>query len=167
MSVATRPHRLSRASLSSYPNLQLIELAWDATDTSSEIQTSRLIELASSEDSCIRFWAVRGLALRGEVEALLPMMMDQNPSVAIAACDGVLQAGDSAHSSSAVDQLLELANVKKTGHYDAVAALNVIDTRADLNETQLARLGALPRKLAEPPTRVGKYVGRLLDHILQ
>jgi arylsulfatase A-like enzyme len=149
----------------SYPIQELTELAWQATDTSSEIQSNELINLAGNEDSRIRFWAVRGLALRGNVDALVSKMEDPNPSVAIAACDGILMADNHSLATAAVDRLLQLANVEKTGHYAAVAALNVIDMRAEMNEDQLERLRQLPRKLENPPTRVGKYVGRLLDHI--
>ncbi|MFK7735003.1 MAG: sulfatase-like hydrolase/transferase [Pirellulaceae bacterium] len=151
----------------SYPIQELTELAWEATDTSSELKINDLIAFSNSEDSRIRFWAVRGLALRGNVEALVSKMEDPNPSVAIAACDGVLLAEKDAYTNSATDRLLQLANVERTGHYEAVAALNVIDIRADLDADQRTRLAELPRKLEKPPTRVGKYVGRLLDHILR
>ena len=65
----------------------------------------------------------------------------------------------------ATDRLIELANVERWGHFVAVAALNVLDTRATLNDEDRSRISKLPRQLRKPPPRVGKYVGRLLDKL--
>jgi uncharacterized sulfatase len=148
-----------------YPVESLVKLAMAATDTNSDLGPRRLRSLAKHEDSLTRYWAVRGLALRGDVEALAQSINDENPSVAVAACDGLLLADDNPHQQPAVDRLVELANVENRGHFVAVAALNVLDTRAEMTKTLKSQLAALPRSLPKPPPRVGKYVGRLLDKI--
>jgi len=150
-----------------YPVAKLLRIALAATDTASGISVDELSRLADDSDSRMRFWAVRGLALRGQTKRLSKHIDDSNPSVAIAACDGVLLAGDSDHGDPATARLVELANVERVGHFAAVAALNVLDMRAEVTPDLRQRLGQLPRSVANPPPRVGKYVGRLLDKLVQ
>ncbi|TWT52900.1 Choline-sulfatase [Rubripirellula amarantea] len=143
---------------------RLVNAAWDAT--SGDLSANSLLELASDEQPVFRFWGARGLALKGETASLLPLMQDDSPSVAVAACDGILSSGQKEMHQQASDRLLELANVKDYGHYVATAALNVIDMRVPKSESVKARLAELPRSF-DPPERVGGYVGRLLDHMAQ
>ena len=146
-----------------YPVQKIARLAWDATGSMSALEPSRLFGMLSDEDSLVRYWAVRGLALRGNSTLLESAINDSNPSVAIAACDGILLANDKARTQQAISRLVELANVEKTSHYAAVAALNVLDMRAELSDSLKNELRKLPRQQQKPPARVGKYVGRLLD----
>ncbi|MEO1529617.1 MAG: sulfatase-like hydrolase/transferase [Planctomycetota bacterium] len=143
-----------------------VRLAMSATDVESDLKPRQLVRLSANEDSVIRFWAVRGLALRGEVDALMKLTEDANASVAIAACDGVLaSSADDTAKRSVTQRLIELSDVEAVGHFAAVAALNVLDTRAELNAEDRKRISELPRQLRKPPPRVGKYVGRLLDKL--
>ena len=74
-------------------------------------------------------------------------------------------AGDKSQVDAAKTRLIELANVEKVGHFAAVAALNALDLNADLDEQTRAAIRGLPRQVEQPPARVGKYVGRLVDHM--
>ena len=141
---------------------RLVDVAWAATDET--MSTESLIDMADSEEAIYRYWAARGLSLEGQVASLNQLMADESPSVAIAACDGLLVSGTQSQRGLATTRLVELANVKLHGHFSAVAALNVLDTRADKNESLKAELKELPRQ-ANPSPRVGGYVGRLLDHM--
>ncbi len=129
----------------------------------------QLIEWTGDSESGIRFWAVRGLAIRASESqqrdaALRDSMSDKSPSVAIAACDGLL---DSAWRTEAVEQLIALADVEKSGNFAAIAALNVLDMNADLNAAEKATIAKLPRKVAKPPARMGGYVPKLISHATQ
>ena len=61
-------------------------------------------------------------------------------------------------------RLLELADVEEYGHFSAIAALNVIDMNVRLSQSHQEKLKQLPRSIKNPPPRIGKYVGKLLDH---
>ena len=62
--------------------------------------------------------------------------------------------------------LLDLADVGKHGLYVALAALNALDHVDDRVAFQSARVSSLPRQSAAVPSRMGNYVGRLLDKIV-
>ena len=150
---------------------RVADIAFDAIDPAGKLDAGELAELAKDKDSAVRFWAVRGLAIRGgepTVEtALLEAANDRSPSVAIAACDGLLKSEDKSIRQRASKRLLELANVEKVGHFAAIAAMNVLDMNAELDAETKAALKSLPRQVAKPPARVGKYVGKLIDHALK
>jgi uncharacterized sulfatase len=67
----------------------------------------------------------------------------------------------------AVDRLLRLADVEAAGHFAAIEAMNVIDMNVELDAKTKTRLAELPRQVKKPPVRVGKYVGKLLDHAVK
>lgn len=147
-------------------------IAFDAMDKEHGLSTGELARLSMDADSVTRFWAVRGLAIRGSGDseirqALLHASNDDSPSVAIAACDGLLACSDSKVRRRATDRLIELANVEEVGHFAAIAALNVLDMNAQLDANTKALLSKLPRQVRKPPARVGKYVGKLIDHAIK
>jgi uncharacterized sulfatase len=151
---------------------RLASVAFDAMDPRSGLSVKELIELSKDQESGIRFWAVRGLSIRpadsgDRDQALASAMSDVSPSVAIAACDGLLQCQNESLRGEAVDRLLELANVEAVGHFAAIAAMNVIDMNLELDADTRAGLAELPRQAKKTPARVGKYVGKLIDHAIQ
>ncbi len=143
-----------------------IRLSFDSLE--GDTKPGHLQELAKTGDSVERFWAIRGLALKTpnaeNLSSVFQLINDESPSVAIAACDATITHGSKDQINMATDRLIELANVESTGHFAAIAALNVIDMNSTLSNEQLEKLKQLPRSLATPPTRVGKYVGKLIDH---
>ena len=150
---------------------RMAKLSFEALDPNSGLTTDELIKLSSDPQSGVRFWAVRGLAIRpvdASVQAALQTAADdESPSVAIAACDGLLRSTDTASREDAVVRLIELANVENSGHFAAIAAMNVLDMNAELSSEDKSKIKALPRELKRPPARVGKYVGKLIEHAVQ
>ena len=147
-----------------------VELSFETTNYQSDTTIDQLASTAQAESALLRFWAVRGLALRASrnaraVELLAASLSDQSPSVAAAAADGLLRHGSKAQQQAGEARLLQLANVENVGHFAAVAALNILDDQAEKDETLRQQLKSLPRQLPKPPPRVGKYVGRLLEHV--
>jgi uncharacterized sulfatase len=147
---------------------RLAKLSFAALDPDGGMSTEPLAKMSSDSQSGVRFWAARGLAIRmpdaQAEEALQRATSDESPSVAIAACDGLLRSNDAAIRQQAIDRLIELANVEKVGHFAAIAAMNVLDMNAKLDEADKARLAKLPRAVKRPPPRVGQYVGKLIEH---
>ncbi|TWU54421.1 Arylsulfatase [Rubripirellula tenax] len=145
----------------------LVPLAFDALDIEGGLPTEKLVSLAADEDSIVRWWAVRGLSLRPSSpdrnSALVKAMADESPSVAIAACDGLVASPD--HREIVIERLTQLSDVNKFGSYAPIAALNVLDMNAHLDADEKSRLVELPRKTKLSPKRGGEYVGRLLDDL--
>ena len=143
-----------------------IELSFKSLDGTLRLED--LNKLTRSADSVERFWAVRGLALSEfntqDNVRLINAIRDPSPSVAIAACEGLLRTGNKAHIEMATLRLLELADVEEYGHFSAIAALNIIDMNVRLSQSHQEKLKQLPRSIKNPPPRIGKYVGKLLDH---
>lgn len=141
-------------------------LAFKAMDTEAA-SVDELVGLAKSDDSTVRWWAVRGLAIRpsGDTRdsALVTALKDDSPSVAVAAADGLLSV--KSRRDAAVERLTELADASKHGHFVAVAALNALDMNAALTDSERAMVAKLPRKTDNAPVRADGYVGRLLDDI--
>ena len=157
---------------------RLSEVAFRSMDPNKGYSTEELVKLSSDPHSGIRFWAVRGLATRSNIDplnsglnwstkrdkALLTASNDESPSVAIAACDGLLSCENISTQRHAVERLIELADVNRHGHFAAVAALNVLDMNARLTESEIKQISELTRQAKQPPIRLGKYVGKLIDH---
>ena len=148
---------------------RLSELAFRSMDQSNGYSTEELVNLSSDPHSGIRFWAVRGLAVRPATDTkrnktLITASSDESPSVAIAACDGLLANESRSTQRKAIERLIELADVNRHGHFAAVAALNALDMNADLSASERKRLASLSRQAKKPPIRLGKYVGKLIDH---
>lgn len=150
---------------------RLSDVAFRSMDPTDGYSTQELIKLSADPYSGIRFWAVRGLATRSNRDtkrnkALMTASNDVSPSVAIAACDGLLSDESISTQRKAVERLIELADVNRQGHFAAVAALNVLDMNASLTEAEIRQISELTREAKQPPVRLGKYVGKLIDHAI-
>ncbi len=141
----------------------LADAAWDAIDD--KVDSQSLVKLSQHRQGVVRFWAARGLALRQATEQLAPMMDDESPSVAIAACEGLVMSDDETLKASAEERLVEFANADHYGHFAAIAALNVIDMRVSISESLRQKLANLPGASREP-IRVKGYSDHLLKHAL-
>lgn len=144
---------------------KLTKIAFAAMDVENGSTIEELRTLVTDQDPVCRWWAVRGLAIRpiGMLRdlALRDAMNDPSPSVAIAACDGLLKSP--ALRSGAGKRLIELADAESVGHFAAVAALNALDMNTILSDEEKAAISKLPSKTAESPIRADGYVGRLLE----
>ena len=72
---------LEYATSSDYAVKRLTELALAATDVDSKLTNEELTRLTADEDSLVRFWATRGLSLRGQSNELASLISDTNGSV--------------------------------------------------------------------------------------
>jgi uncharacterized sulfatase len=148
---------------------RLSDVAFRSMAQSNGYSTQELVKLSTDPHSGIRFWAVRGLSTRpandsDRNKALIAASNDVSPSVAIAACDGLLSAESSSTRQKAVERLIKLADVNRHDHFAAVAALNILDMNAELSAGDKEQLEGLARQTKKPPARLGKYVGKLIDH---
>ncbi len=146
---------------------RVASLALTAMDVENGDSVTDLIAIASDEDPVVRWWAIRGLAIREPGDdrdsALVRAMNDESPSVAIAACDGLLKSAT--HRDQAVERLTQLANAKNHGAFAPIAALNSLDMNANLTADERSQISELPRQAKPSPRRGGEYVGRLLDDL--
>ena len=148
---------------------RLSDVAFRSMAQSNGYSTQELVKLSTDPHSGIRFWAVRGLTTRpandsDRNKALIAASNDVSPSVAIAACDGLLSAESRSTRQKAVERLIKLADVNRHDHFAAVAALNILDMNAELSAGDKEQLEGLARQTKKPPARLGKYVGKLIDH---
>ncbi len=118
---------------------RMAKLSFEALDPNSGLSTDELIKLSSDpaerqfDSGQCEDWrfdpSTRACRRHCKLAA-----DDQSPSVAIAACDGLLRSTDTASREDAVVRLIELANVENSGHFAAIAAMNVLDMNAKLSE---------------------------------
>lgn len=155
------------------PLERIAEAAWLATSSRTE-NLPQVIEASQHPDPTVQFWGVRGLTLRATGpehadairKALLECLESESPSVQVAACEGLLALDDPKVATTALERLLQLADVTREGDFVAVAALGVLDVHAaKLSGEQWGQIEQLPREPEQPPVRAGGYVGRLLDHL--
>ncbi len=151
---------------------RLASVAFDAMDVDNGLSVKELAKLSKDGRPGIRYWAVRGLAIRPSDNgirdaSLLRSHSSGLPSISIAASDGLLTSDRESARREGVDRLVELANVENAGHFAAIEALNVLDMNAELDHGAKQAINDLPRQVNKPPARVGKYVGKLIDHALK
>ncbi|HWB04407.1 MAG TPA: HEAT repeat domain-containing protein [Verrucomicrobiales bacterium] len=125
-----------------------------------------------ASDSAIRWWAVMGHLMHGKdavtaaADRLNARLKDENVSVRIAAAETLAKCGRESDLPAALDLLLAAADLRETGYFDAVRALNALDDlREQLSPAQKDRLAALPRTGPRQSQRTCDYVQRLLEHI--
>lgn len=122
-------------------------------------------------DSGVRYWAVLGLQMRGELmvnEArtdLTKLLVDESPSVKIAAAEALGKFGSDADLPRVLPLLGQLANWKNNDVFTVMAALNAIGAldqkAAPLKET----INALPDDGPAPHARYKEYPPRLLEEL--
>ncbi|HWB04258.1 MAG TPA: sulfatase-like hydrolase/transferase [Verrucomicrobiales bacterium] len=131
-----------------------------------------LRDALKASDSAIRWWAVMGHLMHGKdavtaaADRLNARLKDENVSVRIAAAETLAKCGRESDQPAALDLLLSAADLRETGYFDAVRALNALDDlREQLSPAQKDRLAALPRTCPAQNQRTSDYAQRLLEHI--
>ncbi len=119
-----------------------------------------------------RAWsAVTRIARQGGLpDATTAAPPDSSRSDRIDRAEAALLRGDAASADDARATLLAGADLEQSSLYLAVRALNAIDATdaiARWPDWDVDRLRALPRTHDDIPGRLGNYVPRLLDHILE
>lgn len=166
-----------------FPMEKLVDVAWDVTENWAVANASTvdgLVQLAGSEQAAVRYWAARGLKLaldsHGTVldqttlvsarTTLQELLDDDSPTVRVAAANGLLVSNDDSARQDAMEELLQLADVRQQSHFVAAEALNIIDDRRELlDESLTTSLRSLPMRSDEPPRRASGYVERLLTYL--
>lgn len=161
----------------------LVSAAWEASDAWRDCDdhvVANMTQLCSSDDSGVRYWGARGLALGLEAHrdalsantiaaatgTLSDMLADPNPSVRLAAADGLIQAADESARTAAANELMRLANLPNDGYYVGIAALNVIDVHRDtVRDASSSSFEGLRHHRDKPPHRGGDYIDRLLQSL--
>ncbi|TWT66549.1 sulfatase-like hydrolase/transferase [Allorhodopirellula solitaria] len=163
----------------------LLSAAWDASDAwraCDDDVIAKMTELCSSEDSGVRFWGTRGLALgleahrdalssqaaTGATQTLADLLEDSNPSVRLAAADGLIQVDNEQLQAAAATELMRLSDLPSEGYYVGIAALNVVDVHRDVVQDATGQsLDSIDGKHDNAPKRGGDYVQRLLETLGQ
>lgn len=138
-----------------------------------EREVPRLLRAAADPEAAVRWWAALGLLVRGK-EAVLAgtdvlgrMLEDPNPSVRIMAAEALATHGTGEAEVRARQCLLRLADARHSDYFDAVAALNAVDSmRGGFLAQHRAGLASLPRQVPGVEPRVKALIDRLLASIL-
>lgn len=135
--------------------------------------SSQVGDWLEHNDPAIRTWSAIGLSQTTEenlapwMDVLRTKLADEVPSVRIAAAETLAHHGSWKDARLARDILIEFADLKHSGLYDAMAALNALDALDELSSDDIKRIGKLPRKDAKVPKRLANYVPRLIEHLLE
>lgn len=130
-----------------------------------------LVNLLVHDDSAVRYWAATGLLIQGEAgfaagrDALLEALADPSGSVAVVAAEALGHHGESEDREKALTLLLEKGNQETGNTYEAILALNALDSLGAAADPVREAILALPRKPGHPAPRADGYVGNLLDHL--
>ncbi len=122
----------------------------------------------------VRYWGVmglhihpRGLSTTQLIEALRPALVDESPSVRIAAAGAIGLSGSKEDVAESLEVLLAEADVTRSSLPAAIEALNAIAAYGpEAVKPVEARLKALPQKSPEVDKRLSEYVPRLLEATL-
>jgi uncharacterized sulfatase len=135
--------------LKAYPAKRVILTAAFATDKVLEPLRISPKEM-KDPDPGIRYWATTAALVHGKqgVEqlgrALRDALRDESPSVRVAAAEALGRFGSDADSRDALAVLVDLADVKRSGIYVSVAALNALDALDRRALPAKDRIAALP-----------------------
>lgn len=155
-----------------YPLERIMATAELASSADRDSGVKRLELSLRDDDSAVRYWAALGFLIRGEsavkdrLEALRRALTDTSPSVRIVAAEALGRYGEATDLEPALDTLLELAPIDKTGVYISLLALNAIDELDRKAAPRSAEILALPTQSPGTPGRMGGYVPRLKEKIL-
>ncbi len=125
----------------------------------------------ASPVAAMRYWAVRRVAedqqagVGAHRDELSRLLVDESPSVRIAAAEALGRFGGDSERTTAMSVLAELCDPKKQGVPTAVLALNSIDTLSPLPANVVATLKANSEVPPGTPQRMREYVPRLIERI--
>ncbi|MEZ6145498.1 MAG: sulfatase-like hydrolase/transferase [Planctomycetaceae bacterium] len=156
-----------------YPFERILDMAELASSLDPEA-VPQLEEAMYDDNSVVRYWAALGLLMRGESavaaghERLVDGLEDSSVPVKIVAAEALARySNDADDQTQTLTILVTRANVQDYGLYTALAALNALDELDEKVEPQRRIIESLPREADDVPKRLGNYVTRLLDKILE
>jgi uncharacterized sulfatase len=155
---------------SRYPVGKVIAMAGLATRAErpkDEVLTKGL----QDSDSAVRYWAAVGLMISGagsvttNAPALEKALTDKSDAVRIAAAEALARYGSAAQTRSAIEVLLELANLDAHGVYTAILALNSLDNIGSKVQGYEERIVKLPQVNDTVNPRMKGYIPNLIAHL--
>ncbi|MEX2670731.1 MAG: sulfatase-like hydrolase/transferase [Phycisphaeraceae bacterium] len=158
------------------PEQYPVEEVFDAAERAASrdmADVPQLNDLLSHDDAAVRYWAVTGLTIRGQHavsprrHALREIMISdaEDPNVRVAAAEALAFYGSERDIAEALENLVELADLRQHDTFTALASLNVLELLGDRIEPVVDRLLDLPATHPSEPGRSGGYPERALDKI--
>ena len=148
---------------------------WETAELASRLRPDalpRLRQALGDEDNAVRYWAALGIRMRGKEavaaarDDLRKRLVDEAPSVRIAAAEALGKFGDDAAVKQALAVLLELAPVRKNGVYVAMEALNALGELGQRAAPGLAVIRAAAQGSADVPARLRNNVPSLVKKLV-
>lgn len=166
------PYEIGHAGPKVYPLKQIQMVAASAASKDLQ-QIPFLVEMLGDENSAVRYWAAKGLLIRGETGVSAGQKNlrraaknDDSHSVRVIAAEGLGRYGDEQDIKIALNTLIHAANAENEGPYVAMLALNAIDFMDERAAPIKAQIEKLPTKGDWVPSRGNAYVGNLIGKIL-
>ncbi len=123
-------------------------------------------------DSAVRWWAAQGILMRGEsaIKQSLPelraALKDSSTYVRNTSAEALGRFGEASDLNPSLAILIADADFTKTGFYSALYALNGIDHLEAKAKANVTGIKALPNELTGYPGKLGEYIPRLQERIL-
>jgi arylsulfatase A-like enzyme len=169
---AGTPYTLSK-NAESFPIEEMIAVA-DQASTARAGDLGELLRYRDSTDSASRFWLASGLLWRAQLdmdrEACVDlagrMSSDPSPYVRCLANEILARFGSQADRKTAIDALVQIADVRSEGYFAALTALNSLDW-CQPTQLQIGRaLDSLPETSTELHQRYSTYIPRMIHRIV-
>ncbi|HID24325.1 MAG TPA: sulfatase [Planctomycetaceae bacterium] len=147
----------------------------DAAELASSLERAalpRLQQLLRDQDSAVRYWAAMGISMRGRAAVersrawLREALTDPSPYVRILAAQSLAEFGPPEDRQPSLDVLIRLATLERNSVFVAMLALNAIDELDEKAAPLADAVAKLPKKAPNLPRRMGSYVPRLIQKIL-
>lgn len=153
-----------------------VELLYDVADTAtrpSDGDLPKLLDRRVDGDEAVRYWVASGLLIRAMrsqdqdacVKAARGMTTDPSPYVRCIANEVMARFGNDVDRSTALQQLLKLADPRESNTFVAMTAMNGIDWCAPTGEEVGNALEGIPTKDTTISSRYGTYIANLLARI--
>jgi uncharacterized sulfatase len=169
---AGTPYKLSK-NAESFPIEEIIAVAEQASMARAG-DLGELLRYRDSTDSASRFWLASGLLWRAQldmdreacVDLARRMSSDPSPYVRCLANETLARFGSQADRKTAIEGLVQIADVRSEGYFAALAALNSLDW-CQPTQLQIGRaLNSLPETATELHQRYSTYIPRMIHRIV-
>jgi uncharacterized sulfatase len=148
---------------------------WQAADraTDRSVPLLAIVGDLGDADPAVKYWAAIGCLIRGREAVaqagsrLAALLDDEDAGPRIAAGEALGRFGGPEQAAAARRALLAAADVRATGLYAAVLALNAINQLGNAEPDLKASIGALPRQHESIDERERDYLPRLVEAILE
>ena len=152
-----------------------LETILDMADMATHRRIRSIAELKPAlrhEDGAVRYWAAVGLLVRGGLAVsaartgFRAALINETPSVQIAAAEALGRYGTDDDVTAAIDVLVARASLDSNDLYTAMMALNALDYLDQRAQPVVELIRAIPRERRGMRRQFQIYVPQLLDKIL-